>query len=74
MSEREKIMQNLHNELCGDLDAIKVRLKGYPKVSLVVRFPGELEKGLWLTDDTAAEAVRFIEYVEERNQKESNPI
>jgi hypothetical protein len=65
MNERERVLQELHNDLCGDLDRIKRRFKGSPKVSLIVRFE-DPEKGLWLTNDTADDAIAYVRYMEEK--------
>ena len=39
-ADRDAFLQQLHNSLCADLDRIKERFIGSPKVSLVVRFDG----------------------------------
>lgn len=62
---RDLILQQLHNQICADLDRIKGRFVGTPKVSLVVRFE-DPEKGIWLTDDIAADAIAYIEYMEKQ--------
>ena len=66
---RDSILQQIHNELCADIDRIKSRFKGKPKVSLIVRFD-DPEKGIWLTDDTADSAVEYIRYMEAQNALE----
>ena len=68
--ERDGVLLRLHNQLCGDLDRIKKRFVGNPKVSLVVRFE-DPEKGIWLTDDTATSAIEYIRYMEAAN---GNPL
>jgi GTP cyclohydrolase III len=68
-ARRDRILQQLHNDLCADLDRIKARFIGAPKVSLVVRFD-EPEKGIWLTDDTADSAIEYIRYMEAKNAEE----
>ena len=59
-------VQRLHNALCADLDRIKKRFIGNPKVALVVRFD-DRDKGIWLTDDTADAVIEYIRYMEARN-------
>jgi hypothetical protein len=65
MTQRDQILQQLHNDLCGDLDRIKARFNGTPKVSLIVRFE-DPEKGVWLTDDKAEDAIAYVRYMEEQ--------
>ena len=60
------ILAELHNDLSNDLDRIKKRFKGTPRLSLIVRFTDEPDKGLYLTDDTKAEMLAQIEFLEQK--------
>lgn len=55
---------DLHSSLSDDLDRIKKRFRGNPRISLIVRFPDAPSKGLYLTDDTKAEMLGEIEFLE----------
>lgn len=57
-------IRNLHEDISNDLDRIKKRFKGTPRLSLIVRFPEEPDKGLYLTDDTKAGMIGQIEFLE----------
>ena len=60
------VIAELHNNLSNDLDRIKKRFKGTPRLSLIVRFPDEPDKGLYLTDDTENEMLGQIEFLEQK--------
>lgn len=68
MSEEERALrEELHRNLCDDLKRIKKPFLaiGTPKVSLIIRFE-DSEKGVWLTEDTAEEAIAFITRMDDR--------
>lgn len=58
-------VRRLHDDLSDDLDRIKRRFNSTPRLSLIVRFPGEPGKGLYLTDDTREEMNGQIDYLEQ---------
>ena len=60
------VIAELHNNLSNDLDRIKRRFKGTPRLSLIVRFPEQPDKGLYLTDDTKNEMLGQIEFLEQK--------
>lgn len=64
-----KEIRELHYEVSNDLDRIKSRFKGSPRLSLVVRFPDEPNKGMYLTDDTKAEMLKQIEFLERHSEE-----
>lgn len=63
-------VRRLHDDLSNDLDRIKKRFKGMPRLSLVVRFPEDPGKGIYLTDDHKADMLSQIDYLE-RHAEES---
>ena len=60
------VLAELHNDLSNDLDRIRERFNGTPRLSLVVRFPDEPDKGVYLTDDTKAAMLSQIEFLEQK--------
>lgn len=60
------VIAELHNDLSNELDRIKTRFNGSPRLTLVVRFPDEPDRGLWLTDDTKDEMLSQVEFLEQK--------
>lgn len=59
ITKREALAQ-LHLNLCGDLERIRQRFNGDPRISLIVRIEGKPEGSLYLTDDKSEEVIAVI--------------
>ena len=69
IGENMDVLAELHKALSGDLARIAERFTVKPRLSLVVRFPDEPGKGLYLTDDTKAGMLAQIEFLELNSQR-----
>lgn len=67
MSSKTEIIRDLHAELSNDLDAIKRRFVGSPKVTLIVRFDRAPSKGVFLSDDDFDLAIAQVRSLEMRD-------
>jgi hypothetical protein len=60
-------IRGLHCDLSDDLDAIKRRFAGNPKVTLIVRFEDAPGKGLFLSDDDFELAIAQVRSLQVRD-------
>lgn len=59
--EYQRIVGLLHEDLSSDLDRIRDRFKGEPKISLVIRFEELGDNCIYLTNDTTPEVIAAIQ-------------
>lgn len=54
----------LHAVLCDHLEKIAALYKVRPRITLIVRVPGAPDQGTFLSDDSWADAVAAVEYLQ----------
>jgi hypothetical protein len=67
MTTKARLLHDLHADLSSDLDAIKSRFIGNPKVTLIVRFEDDPDKGVFLSDDDFESAIAQVRFLEARD-------
>lgn len=65
MKASRAVLKTLHQDLSGDLDAIKKRFAVPVKIALVVIVQNDAHRSVYLTDDTTENVIATIQRLQE---------